>query len=170
MRTTLCARASSVPGAPAEPPEQPTDNPGRSRGVDATRTRPTNSAGPPPRHQGFQFSPGGPAGVGRGRLDGAVAAQTPAEDGHGSYQFAYKERDRYLRILEAYTALRKPAERQTHLLCICGWPTGCPATSPYLCRAHLQPPPGLSTPCAPRRRGGNGIENFDPRGAGTDND
>ena len=30
-----------------------------------------------------------------------------AEDGHGSYQVACKERDRYLRILGGYTALRK---------------------------------------------------------------
>ena len=112
MRATLCARseASAVPRAPVEPPEQSTDNPGRSRGVDATRTRPTNSAGPPPKQQSFQFSPGGPIRVCRGRLDGAVAAQTPAEDGQGSYQLAYKERDRYLRILEAYIALWEAAE------------------------------------------------------------
>ena len=54
--------------------------------------------------------PGGPIRVGRGRLDGAVAAQTPVKDGRGSYQLAYKERDRYLRILEAYMALREAAE------------------------------------------------------------
>ena len=112
MRATLCSRseASAVPRAPVEPPEQSTDNPHCSRGVDATRTRPTDSGDPPPEHQGFQFLPGAPVRVGRGRLDGAVAAQTPLRDGQGSYQLAYKERDRYLRILEAYTALRIAAE------------------------------------------------------------
>ena len=54
--------------------------------------------------------PGALVRVGRGRLDGAVAAQTPFKDGQGSYQLAYKERDRYLRILEAYMALRKALE------------------------------------------------------------
>ena len=108
MRATLCARseAPAVPRAPVEPPEQPTDNPGHSRGVDATWTRSTNSAGRPPKHQAFQFSPGAAVHFGRGRPDGVVAAQTPLKDGQGSYQLAYKERDRYLRTLEAYMALR----------------------------------------------------------------
>ena len=77
----------------------------------ATTGDATSSAGPPPPHEGFQFSPGAPIRFGRGRPDGAVAAQTPFKDGHGSYQLAYKERDRYLRILEAYTALREAVEQ-----------------------------------------------------------
>ena len=171
MRASLRtgSEASAVPRAPVEPPEQPTDNPRRSRGVDATRASLIDSASPSPKHQGFQISSGGPARIGRWRLGGSVAAQMPAEDGQGSYQLACKEGDRYLRILEAYMALRKARQPQTRQVWL--WvPRGCPATSPYLCRAHPHPPPGLSTPCAPRRRRGSGIENFDPRGAGTDND
>ena len=97
-------------GRGLRPPEQSTDNARRSRRVDAIRTQRTDSVGPPPKHLGFRFLPGGPIRLGRGRLDGAVAAQTPLKDGQGSYQVAYKERDRYLRILEAYMALRKAAE------------------------------------------------------------
>ena len=134
MRATLCARseASPVPRVSAEPPEQSTDNPRRSRGVDAARTRPVNWGGPPPRHQGFQFSPGAPPPFARGRLDGAVAAQTPAEDGQGSYQLAYKERDRYLSILGPNIALREAAEPSDTSTLHLADTAGDPATSPYL--------------------------------------